>query len=634
MAHGAVSVALKDSVLNRLRRLPVITRFGAVIGIAGVTGGLTLLATLTAAVPIDRAVVWGGALAVAAMVTIAALGLGERGFARATVWFLGRLLLASAIGAATAVALTVVFALASTESPGFAEVVTALVAAFATLLVVSSFLTVGLTQRVHEDGPFGGSRELSIHVLLVLGVTTAVVAASPQWTPAVLLAPFVVWAASRFAPLIAVTEVAVMSGALAIGVAVAHSRGELQDGAASAVGLAAGASIALALSAHVIVLVRSERLARRAENERRAALLRRSLEASRVGTVIVTPTPSAGVSIVEMNPVAESVVGEQWFEELITAWLGGDEGSLTAELDLDDGRSVQVHGQRVNTDEGDTVLTIQLVDVTAFVKARDAMAQAVNREREMIDRLHALARQKDDFVSAVSHELRTPLTSIVGFAEELMESANEDQSQAATIIVRNAGRLTEMVEDLLELSRMTTPNPVRDTGSLDLSRVVADTVADQRKAAEERRISVDLALSTHPALVTSSANALGRIATNLVSNAIKFTPIDGRIRITTRVDGDTVELLVEDSGPGISAEDEPRVFERFFRSADPERRRTPGTGLGLSIVQSLVDLLHGTVNIGRSELGGAGMSVTLPRDAGDDATGATSAVTNTGREDA
>ena len=125
--------------------------------------------------------------------------------------------------------------------------------------------------------------------------------------------------------------------------------------------------------------------------------------------------------------------------------------------------------------------------------------------------------------------------------------------------------------------------------------------------------SVETDLCAQPTLVMGNANSLGRIATNLLANAIKFTPADGTVRVSTSYDDGTVRLVIDDSGPGISDEDRPRVFERFFRSSDASKRQTPGTGLGLSIVKSLVDTLQGRIEIECSSLGGAQMSVTLPR---------------------
>lgn len=575
-----------------------------------VLAALLIAGPALAGAPVTTAVLLGVALTIEALTVRLILGGPPRSWLLDSRRALTRLLLASSAAAVLGSALVATIALLQGGALTIDGMLVVLSAHLAALLAVVPLTVVQLPRWTLVD-----RRELIVQTTVTLMASALVLVIVPDLRAVILLAPLLAWAAMRFPPvmvsaqLIAVGvigDASVMAGTGLVAV-------EGPDAVASVVLLHLGV-VALAVMIHVIAVVRIERMTQRAENDRRAALLRRGLDASRVGTVLVKPDAQTGVSIVDVNEVAERVIGEDWFERLISAWLDSEETTLSTEVALNDGRTIQVQGQRVLTDDGDSVLAVQLVDVTAFVEAREAMAQAVAREREMIDKLHALARQKEDFVAAVSHELRTPLTSIMGFAEDLDQLPPEELQEATEVILRNSARLTEMVEDLLELGRMTTPNPVRETGSFDLSSIVGETVADQRKAAAERQVTIEVVPSSEPAMVVSSSNALGRIATNLVSNAIKFAPIGGTVRVVTRVTDDTVEMVVEDSGPGISADDESRVFERFYRSADPERRRTPGTGLGLSIVKSLVELLHGTIAVGHSELGGARMGVSLPRD--------------------
>ncbi len=461
------------------------------------------------------------------------------------------------------------------------------------------------------------ARQLELVLQLTLTVLVAALIFSPFQSAAIgaLLFPFLGWAAVRFRPLIPTIELIVLGGVASVFTVLGGGPFGSPDTGAVATVLLQTYLLSIALTIQFITVVRSERAVLSADNERRAALLSRGFARSQVGSVFVRPNPVEGVSIVEINEVAASLVDQAWFENLLKAWLGSEFDDLSTEVKLDDDRTIQVHGQRVTTPDGDSVLALQLVDITAYVSAQEVMAQAVEHERQLVEKLHALAQQKDDFVSAVSHELRTPITSIVGFAEDLHEAATDDQREATTIIVRNALRLTEMVEDLLELGRMTTPNPVRDKSSIDLSGIARDAVNDQSVSARTRGVTLSTEFSDHPALVFSDANSLGGIATNLISNAIKFTPEGGTVLVTTEVDTSGVTLIVDDSGPGISDADEQRVFERFFRSGDPERRQTPGTGLGLSIVKTLVELLQGRVDISESPLGGARLTVTLPRTA-------------------
>lgn len=456
--------------------------------------------------------------------------------------------------------------------------------------------------------------------LIIQGMLTAVVTVlvfAPFQTEAIgaLLFPFFGWAAVRFPPIVATAELVVLGAVGSVLTVLGGGPYANVGGGLPAALLVQLYLLSIAMTIQFITTVRSERATLRAENARREALLRGGFVGSQLGSAFVRVLPTGGVGIVEANEVAERHLAPTWFDPFIGAWLESGADDVSTEILLDDDRTLQVYGRRVEADSGDVVLAVQLVDISDFVAAQRAMAHAVERERRVVDELRALAQQKDDFVSAVSHELRTPITSIVGFAEELHDEAVADRKRATEIIVRNANRLSAMVEELLELGRMTAPNPVRENRILDLSEIVADVVADQSATARDRAVTVelDLASSTDPALVTGNTTTLSRIATNLVANAIKFAPAGGAVRVAVIGEADHVIFSVDDSGPGITEEDAPRIFERFFRSEDPAKRQTPGTGLGLSIVRSLVELLEGSIGVERSALGGARMVVTLPR---------------------
>lgn len=476
------------------------------------------------------------------------------------------------------------------------------------LLLIVPIALVPLPRRMA-----GQRLELAVQVTLTTVVTLSVFAPFQSEAIGALLFPFFGWAAVRFVPIVATVELVLLGAVASVLTVLGGGPYADPDPGVSATLLVQVYMLAIALTVQFITVVRSERAELRAENERRATLLRGGFVGSQVGSMFVRAERGSAPSILEINDVAAALVEPAWFDSVIDAWLDSGVDDLTTEVLLGDGRTVQLHGRRVPTADGDTVLGLQLVDISDFVAAQQAMASAIERERKVADELRAISQQKDDFVSAVSHELRTPITSIVGFAEELHETAAEEQRQASEIILRNAARLTEMVEELLELGRMTAPNPVRENDRIDLTAMVSDAVHDQAATARDQHVTVETALCADPTVVVGNANALGRIATNLLANAIKFTPAEGTVRVTTLCDGDAVRLVIDDSGPGISDADHPRVFERFFRSADATKRQTPGTGLGLSIVKSLVELLEGRIEIERSPLGGARMSVTLPR---------------------
>ena len=425
-----------------------------------------------------------------------------------------------------------------------------------------------------------------------------------------LLFPLFAWAAVRFRPIVVTVQLLAFSVAASVLAALggaAFSNADVPVAIVLQVYL-----LSMALTTQSITVVRSERAELRAENQRQAGLLRGGFVGSQVGSMFVRSEAGGNSNILAMNDVAAELADPTWVDPLIDAWVASDEDDVSTEVLLDDGRTVQVYCRRLPTADGETVLGMQLVDITELVEAQSAMAHAVERERGVAQELRALAQQKDDFVSSVSHELRTPITSILGFAEELAETATPDQQQAAEIIMRNATRLTEMVEQLLEIGRMTSPNPLREARTIDLTMIARETMEEQSGIAHAHQVTITDHLSTDPTPVLASTNTAGRIVTNLLSNALKFTPPGGNVDITTVTDGSLVTLIVDDSGPGISDDDLPRVFERFFRSNDAHKRVTPGTGLGLSIVQSLVETHNGEIAISRSPLGGARVAVKLP----------------------
>jgi PAS domain S-box-containing protein len=213
---------------------------------------------------------------------------------------------------------------------------------------------------------------------------------------------------------------------------------------------------------------------------------------------------------------------------------------------------------------------------------------------------------KSEFVSTVSHELRTPMTSIKGYADLLLMGAvgslTGEQERFLTIIKSNTDRLTLLVNDLLDISRI-------ESGRLILTpRVVhvGDLVTQVITAMEARAIERDLDLradlpSVLPEVFVDPDRVI-QILTNLVGNACRYTPSGGKVVVSARMRDNEIHVSVRDTGIGISEEDQQRLFSRFFRSEDPLVQEAPGTGLGLSITKSLVEMHGGRIWV-ESELG-------------------------------
>ena len=213
----------------------------------------------------------------------------------------------------------------------------------------------------------------------------------------------------------------------------------------------------------------------------------------------------------------------------------------------------------------------------------------------------------------ISHELRTPLTSIIGYADLLVES-DEDELRAqgqqfAEVISRNASRELRLVEDLLDLTRLDAGRFRVDLGEAELPQIVRDAVESARLRAEEKGIEMSAEIDAIPAL-TGDPVRLAQTCDNLISNAIKFTPEGGSVAVGLRLEGDTAVLSVEDSGVGIPADELERIFERMFRTKKAEH--IPGTGLGLAITKAIVDAHGGEIAVESEEDEGTTFTLRVP----------------------
>lgn len=230
-----------------------------------------------------------------------------------------------------------------------------------------------------------------------------------------------------------------------------------------------------------------------------------------------------------------------------------------------------------------------------------------------VTELKRLERVRQDFVANVSHELRTPIAAILGYAETLQSGALLDGvhgPQMVDIIHRQSERLSELVTDLLELSRLDAGERPLVVGSV----AVGEVVTRAAEAVEPRATAKHITITHHVAAglaATGDAKALEQVLVNLLDNAVKYTPEGGSVELTARHEASRVELSVRDTGLGIEAKHLPRLFERFYRVDRGRSREMGGTGLGLSIVRHLVSAMGGDVRV-QSQLGlGSTFTVTL-----------------------
>lgn len=255
-------------------------------------------------------------------------------------------------------------------------------------------------------------------------------------------------------------------------------------------------------------------------------------------------------------------------------------------------------------------------DVTDQIEAQRALEEALEAERQAVDRLREVDSVKDAFVSSVSHELRTPMTSILGYLEMLGEGAygslTADQNKAVHRVSDNTQRLLGLIDDLLTLSRVDNDGFDYVDRVFDLREAVRAAYGVVSPAWQERPLTVSLHLPEEPVPLLGDRDMIERVTLNLLSNAVKFTPDGGSIYVGLEVEGSEAVIAVSDSGIGVPHQEQGQLFNRFFRSTLAQKHAIPGSGLGLSITRAIVEKHGGTIDF-TSEAGeGTTFRVRLP----------------------
>jgi PAS domain S-box-containing protein len=241
--------------------------------------------------------------------------------------------------------------------------------------------------------------------------------------------------------------------------------------------------------------------------------------------------------------------------------------------------------------------------------------QALAREKEARLEAESANRLKDEFLSTLSHELRTPLTAIIGWAELLINGdvAANKQSRALETIARNARSQGQLIDDLLEVSRIITGKLPLDFSPCELQPVIEAALESIRPTAQAKAVRLELVLEPVGALVYGDVDRLRQVIWNLLSNAVKFTPRNGSVQIKLHCTSSHAVIAVSDSGEGINPNFLPRVFDRFSQADGSTTRPHGGLGLGLAIVRHLVEIHGGTVQADSPGEGlGATFTLSLP----------------------
>ena len=248
----------------------------------------------------------------------------------------------------------------------------------------------------------------------------------------------------------------------------------------------------------------------------------------------------------------------------------------------------------------------------AIVRGDDEIGQLAQVFNAMADSVEELEKTRQSFVANLSHELRTPMTSISGYIDGILDGTipREDESKYLQITSSEIKRLARLSQSLLDLARMEASSET-NLSDVRVWDVIINVMLGSEKKISDKKIEVnDLEPTDLSAVV--NPDMLHQVVYNLIDNAVKFTPDGGSLKIGAEKRDDTVVMTVQNSGPGISAEDLPHIFERFYKSDKSRAMDKTGTGLGLYIVRTLVERMNGTITAESAEGEYARFTVILP----------------------
>ena len=234
----------------------------------------------------------------------------------------------------------------------------------------------------------------------------------------------------------------------------------------------------------------------------------------------------------------------------------------------------------------------------------------ITREKE-IDQM------KSDFISLVSHELRTPLTSIIGFVSFILDgkagAINDRQRNSLVRVQRQSKRLAALINDLLDISRIESGRIQMEQAPISILDIVTQRIEEIRPQADEKSIQLDLTTPESVPQILGDEARMGQVFTNLIGNAIKFTPNNGEVSVKVEADGNLLHVEVIDTGPGIPPEERQKIFDKFYQLSDISTRKQGGSGLGLSISKSIVEAHGGKLWIDDGNQGkGSNFQFVLP----------------------
>ena len=284
-------------------------------------------------------------------------------------------------------------------------------------------------------------------------------------------------------------------------------------------------------------------------------------------------------------------------------------GDMNARLDLKTGDEIEVLAEEFNK------MTENLHE--AYSGLEKKVEERTHELGLANERLKELDRMKSDFVSHVSHELRTPLTAIKGAVDLILREVagplTEKQVHYLTRVRSNTQHLAGLINDLLDLAKIESGKIEFKSSRVSLSGLVHEVAEALRPVAAEKVIALETTMREPSILVWADRDKINQVLTNLIGNAIKFTPVQGRITVSaSRNGGESVQVSVSDTGPGVPLDDREKIFAKFYRVAEVNGADSKGTGLGLAIAKALVELHGGKIWVESEPGRGSTFSFTLP----------------------
>lgn len=316
-------------------------------------------------------------------------------------------------------------------------------------------------------------------------------------------------------------------------------------------------------------------------------------------------------------------LGEEVFAAVARALAedGDYRGEVVSKTKAGEARYIELSAFAMRSASGEPLCYVGIKrDITERQQAEDDRAELLSRERATRAEAEKANRLKDEFLATLSHELRTPLNAVIGWSRMLTSGRldRESAKHAVEVIERNAWAQKQIIEDILDVSRVITGRLQLNLSPVDLVGVVDAALDTVRPAMEAKEIQIETLIDASLRMVSGDADRLQQIIWNILANAAKFTPSGGKVEISVNQTATHVLIQVKDTGPGIDPEFLPHVFERFRQGDGSTTRTHGGLGLGLAIVRHLVELHGGTIAVENREAGeGAIFSVRLPLPSGE-----------------